>query len=246
MARIITRSAKLIKLTFLALRVMCKRAHTTEAEHTHVYPSRRKLRQRISAALQALQDEKVKRRVVVRAENSWRGSTLYGYVTEGDNKTYTDNFRMTMATVKMLDAKLSDGGFLVDNKCRDVNKRITSIFKVAVCLYFLAQGGTLKQAADCASIGWSTAKCYLDKFCAGVLVMLKPIYMSTTPPTPEHLQMVREEFGARRGITEVAMATDGTHVPFNGGVDYRCSTNSIHWAHRTAHVTLWSRSCDVP
>lgn len=45
--------------------------------------------------------------------------------------------------------------------------------------------------------------------------------MPSEPPPPERLQRVREEFAARRGIGNVAMAVDGTHCPFRGGADYR-------------------------
>jgi hypothetical protein len=54
----------------------------------------------------------------------------------------------------------------------------------------------------------------MEEFCDGVFAVLKPIYMPSTPPSPEHLAEIRANFAARRGVPGVAMAVDGTHIPF--------------------------------
>ena len=116
---------------------------------------------------------------------------------------------------------------MTDNKCRNVALRVTALFKVAVCMYYLAHGScATKVVGDVASIGASTVDLYLSQFCQGVLAVLKPIYMPGTPPSELYIQRVRAEFATRRGIGQVALACDGTHVPYRGGPDYR---NSKGW-----------------
>ena len=44
---------------------------------------------------------RVLRRYVKRSDNSWSGSTLNGYITEGDDRTYQKNFRMNRETFDM-------------------------------------------------------------------------------------------------------------------------------------------------
>mmetsp|Transcript_19881 Transcript_19881/g.50565 ORF Transcript_19881/g.50565 Transcript_19881/m.50565 type:complete len:309 (+) Transcript_19881:49-975(+) len=161
------------------------------------------------------------RRIVERAEGGWSCSTLAGYLG-GDDVTYTLNFRMTRQNVEFIAGKLSAAGYLCDNKCRNKKHRMASLFKVGVCLYFCAHcKGDCKTAGDCASLGRSTVEAYLAEFCNGVIKVLKPIFMPSTPPSPAVLQGVRDEFAARRGISNVAMACDGTHLPFRGGPEYR-------------------------
>ena len=52
---------------------------------------------------------KTTRRIVVRSEDGWRGSTLYGYVTHGDQITFAHNFRVTRPTLEMM----SEKGFII-------------------------------------------------------------------------------------------------------------------------------------
>ena len=156
------------------------------------------------------------RRVVVRCSLGWKGSTLYGYVQDGDDQTYRHNFRCLRDTFHNHVLKpLVESGYIRDNECADPAKRVTAVFKVAVCLYFMAHAkGTVKLAADPAGLGESTVREYLDAFVLGTLRCLKPIYMPSTPRSPAHLEAVRSEFAARRGIPNVVMAVDGTHLPF--------------------------------
>ena len=124
---------------------------------------------------------------------------------------------MTRQNVEFIASKLSAAGYLCDNKCRNKKFRVTSLFKVSVCLYFCAHcKGDRKTAGDVASLGRSTVEAYLAEFCEGVIRVLRPIFMPFSPPSPEVLQGIRREFAARRGISNVAMACDGTHLPFRG------------------------------
>ena len=177
---------------------------------------------RVLLALAHARAQQKRRREVERAEGGWAASTLAGYLNMGDEVTYAYNFRMTKATVNMITEKLSAAGYITTNTCPNPMYRVTAAFKVAVCLYFMAHGkGSVKVVGDVASLGESTVRSYLESFCAGVLAVLKPIFMPATKPTPAHVQRVREQFAYRRGIANVAMAVDGTHVPFKGGADYR-------------------------
>lgn len=162
------------------------------------------------------------RRTVERTEGGWPCSTLQGYLN-GDEVTYKLKFRMSRANVEFISETLEAGGFCCTNRCRDKAKRVTSIFKVGVVLYYMAHcKGDANTAGDVASLGRSTVEQYIVEFCAGVVACLKPIFMPSTPPSAEWLQRVRGEFAARRGIANVAMACDGTHCPFHGPEkDYR-------------------------
>jgi hypothetical protein len=166
------------------------------------------------------------REVIPRADGGWAASTLNGYVLHGSNATYKKNFRVTRHTFCTLLDQLRSGGYCRDNKSNDPAKRQTGRFKLAVCLYFFGQGTGWKAAADCGSIGESTVQKYVNHFIDGTFEKLRPIYMPGTPPSADTVSKVREEFAARRGVPNVAMATDGTHVPFRPddketAIDYR-------------------------
>ena len=82
--------------------------------------SRRRQKRRevfLQVLAQATKDaNKPGRRKVERAEGGWAGSTLNGYLQNGDEATYKLNFRMTKASVQYITAKLSDSesGHVVD------------------------------------------------------------------------------------------------------------------------------------
>jgi hypothetical protein len=159
-----------------------------------------------------------KRRVILRAggqKHGWWQSTLYSYAYYGDEQTCQENFRMNRVTMAHIHSTLAAKGYLKDNTCRDPQKRVPGFFKLAICLYFMAHGRALaKVVGDCGSMGESTVRKYMDDFCDGVFAVLQPIYMPRTPPPPERVQEIRANFAARRGVPGVAMAVDGTHIPF--------------------------------
>ena len=66
---------------------------------------------------------------------SWRCSTLQGYLN-GDEVTFKLKFRMSWANVQFISQTLEAGGYCCTNRCPDRAKRVTSIFKVGVCLYY--------------------------------------------------------------------------------------------------------------
>eukprot|EP00965_Chrysotila_dentata_P223518 6193624-Pleurochrysis_carterae.AAC.2 len=89
-------------------------------------------------------------------------------------------------------------------------------FKVAACLYFLAHGAPTKVAADVgASIGVSTLRRWLQQFYNAVITDAKPEYMTGTPPDAKHWLMSARNSPLGVAFRNVAMASDGTHVPFH-------------------------------
>ena len=132
------------------------------------------------AALVAVSSSKGERRTVSRALGSWRGSTLSGYLRDGDDQTYLENFRCTKARFECLVHQLRDSPLDVGapkvltsdwRKVRRTQKALQSTdpptrrFKVACALYATGHGGPIKVLADVASIGIgkSTLRKYLEQ-----------------------------------------------------------------------------------
>ena len=168
-------------------------------------------------------DEKRKaprvRRLIKRTEGGWEKSTMAGYVFHGDEQTYKKNFRMTQLTFNQIARQIeaANTAFVSRAGCvpRKKHKLVPTTFKLGTCLYILALGVAVKAGGDCASVGESTVRAWLSKFALTSMTVLKPIYMPGKPMESELLNQVREEFAARRGVTNVALACDGTHVPFS-------------------------------
>ena len=181
------------------------------------------------------------RREVGRALGKWRGSTLAGYL-RGDSFTHLENFRCTSSNMDLIQRSLQ--GSILDTRCyRDSThyscrtQRLTRKarlaqdpptlrFKIGVALYCVGQGGPLKVLADVASIGASTLRRWLQNFAAATVQHLKPKYMPSTPMRAQDLEAVQGQFAARRGLHRVALACDGTHLPFQPhskkiAMDYR-------------------------
>lgn len=160
--------------------------------------------------------DKPRRRVIKRTDGGWEASTINNYVTRGDAQTYRLNFRMSKASFDCILEKLSSTGYLTTNCSRNPQYRMTAAFKLAVALYFMAGHGRgdMKAIGDAASLGQSTVVLYLDQFCRGVARVLRPIYMPSTPPSPENVENVRKQFASRRGIKNVGLAVDGSHIPY--------------------------------
>ena len=98
------------------------------------------------------------RRTVLRAIGAWRGSSTAGYLRDGDDQTYLENFRCTRSRFDALVANLKDS--LLDGEVKqpgttDWRKAQCIVearavidppnrrFKVAACLYAIGQGGLL-------------------------------------------------------------------------------------------------------
>ena len=81
-------------------------------------------------------------------------------------------------------------------------------------MYALGHGGPLKVLADVASIGESTLRKYLHLFVQAVVSHIKPIYMPGQPFGREDRAAVQGQFSSRRGLPNVTLACDGSHVPF--------------------------------
>lgn len=191
----------------------------------------------------ACEQNALARRVIPRAIGKWRGSTVAGYLFRGDEASYLLNFRMSRESFQMLHHMLmlspitANIGNLAEIRrerreavwdvelrsewCRrtDYGRAMTdppeTEFKIATCLYVFAHGGPLKVLADAASIGVSTLRRWLYQFCESIIKCVRPHYMPATPFTKEEMLEVRANFAARRGIDNVILAADGTHVPFH-------------------------------
>jgi len=193
----------------------------------------------------AVQEEKERKsaRQVERANGKWRGSTLYGYLTGGssgrDEQTYLENFRMSIGAFDKLVSHLEATPFASEVApvsivvareaakqrrgqtppstllCRMHTDPAPTRFKTAACLYLLGQGGPLKPSADVASVGKTTLRRWMSSFCASVNSAVRQIYMPAKPWNADELAAVRGNFASRRGIPNVALACDGSHIPFN-------------------------------
>jgi hypothetical protein len=175
------------------------------------------------------------RRVVERCLGKWRGSTISGYL-RGDDQTYCENFRMDRKTFDKLLELVQSTAFATVTGPKLVpmglaggrRKRGRTVsfarahtdppstrYKLAVCLYAMAQGGRFKLIGDAAGIGKSTVRKWMVQFCEAIMTAVKPIYMPGTPYSPAEREAVRGKFASRRGVPDVAFACDGTHIPFH-------------------------------
>ena len=161
------------------------------------------------------------RRSIVRARDKWKGSTMYGYMCrpdDNDDQCYRDNFRMDKATFASVTKDIEQSGSRFVPRSGCVKKlRVSTCpvrFKLGVCLYVLAIGCTVKAAGDVGSVAKSTVELWLDQFQEVAMSTLRPKYMPARPMSEGVLNHVRSEFAARRGLPNVALACDGSHVPF--------------------------------
>ena len=77
----------------------------------------------------------------------------------------------------------------------------------------MGQGEPIKPSADAAGIGKETLRRWMTHFTDAVNQDLKPIYMPAKPWSESELAQVRGNFASRRGISNVALACDGSHIP---------------------------------
>jgi len=153
----------------------------------------------VASHVAASQTSSCDKRVVSRALGKWRGSTLAGYVFRGDEQTFKEKFRMPKDAFTSLCLLLRGSQFdcslqdcdrvaaLYARRGRSFGHKMVAAraatdppsfqFKVAVCMYTFAHGGSLEVAADVASIGESTLRRWLNTFCTAIIARLKPIYM---------------------------------------------------------------------
>jgi len=165
---------------------------------------------------------------VQRVRGKWRNSSLFAYFTEGDDLTFYHHMRMRRELFHELVRhaersgcmrKLPAAGEVVGGRMQRALAYLdhpTISFQVAACLYYMGHGCPVETAADVASIGSFSMRMrrYLLNFAQAVIKELKPIYMGGEKPLAERVQKVRAQFASRRGIPNVGMACDGTHVPF--------------------------------
>ena len=175
------------------------------------------------------------RRVVERVRGKWRSSTLSGYLRTGDDITYRENFRMNRKTFNKLLGLLKPTSFAMCDEARFPtpvrgNKRRSpqsiayarahtdppsTRYKLAVCLYAMAQGGRFKLIGDAASLGKNTVRKWMTAFCDAILQEVRPIYMPGTAFSSADRAAVQGQFASRRGFPNVTLACDGSHIPYH-------------------------------
>ena len=175
------------------------------------------------AAVVAASSSSEERRTVNRALGKWRGSTLSGYLRDGDDQTYLENFRCTKARFEFIVHQLQDSPLDLappkvltsdwrkvrrTQRAREVADPPSRRYKVACALYAMGQGGPIKVLADAASIGKSTLRKYLEQYADACTKRLKPIYMPGTPWSREERTAVQDKFASRRGFRPVSLACD--------------------------------------
>eukprot|EP00951_Prasinocladus_malaysianus_P037107 scaffold395992_cov48-Prasinocladus_malaysianus.AAC.2 len=146
------------------------------------------------------------------ARTGWAGSSLYLVVTQWDDDAFRRVLRLSRAAFDMTWRKLRDSGQVRDNMCNAAKYKIPAWFKVAVCLHHLAHGGTWYQTAAAVGLADSTCRAYTYSVCRAIFFVLRPIFMH--PPTQAECLKSQERFADRKGILNVGLAVDGTHVPY--------------------------------
>jgi hypothetical protein len=224
-----------VRLGFGVFSAIKKRRRETDACVVQQFQAAMQQEQAIAAAIAATlaaagaEEEPVERRAVLRATGKWRGSTLAGYLRT-DDKAINDNCRLSCGRrlselVALLKGSAIDAaddsntrewsrGRRVTRKARECVDPPSARYKVAACMYTLGQGGSIKTAADVASVGESTLRRWLEKFADSCTTHVKPVYMPGKPWDAEERAHVQGQFASRRGIPHVSLACDGSHIPF--------------------------------
>ncbi len=159
-------------------------------------------------ALAALMRDNAPRTFLVRSREH---STISLVVQHWPDRQFRDKFRVSRAVFNAIVEGVSHR--VTDSECLNPALRAPASFKVAVCLYHLAHGGSFVNTADAAGIGVSTVHKYVTEVCTAIVTgPLRRKYVRL--PTVEERELVREQFALRRGIPDVDLAVDGTHVPW--------------------------------
>lgn len=99
-----------------------------------------------------------------------------------------------------------------DSLPRCKKKRVYADFKIACALFWLAHGGGFIPTAAACGIGETTLRSYVSETIGGINIVLGQRYFST--PSAADVASNRVLFGSRRGLDCVALAVDGTHIPW--------------------------------
>jgi hypothetical protein len=104
-------------------------------------------------------------------------------------------------------------GRIMSSNPRNRALRAGAEFKIAVAFYYFAHGGVWKTTGNVSGRGPSWVGKIVRRVASSIIVRLGPTYMRK--PTPEELDEIIKAFASRKGIGNVGLAADGTHVPFN-------------------------------
>lgn len=85
--------------------------------------------------------------------------------------------------------------------------------KVATCLYHLAHGGEWVDTASTCSCSPALVARYVEEVCDAIIATLSRQYFRLRTDE-QAVDLAHEEFAQRRGIGNIRLAVDGSHVPF--------------------------------
>uniref|UniRef100_A0A2M4CSQ9 DDE Tnp4 domain-containing protein n=1 Tax=Anopheles darlingi TaxID=43151 RepID=A0A2M4CSQ9_ANODA len=133
---------------------------------------------------------------------------------ESDEDKFFRHYRMSRQSFEDLHKLLKDEISVITTNYRT---SITSKERLAVCLRYLALGGSQKHIADSYRIGRSTVSGIVSQVCEKIWQVLQPIYMAV--PSREEWENTSMEFQARWGFPNCVGAIEGKHVHLRRPID---------------------------
>ena len=100
------------------------------------------------------------------------------------------------------------------------NKRaISSMKKVAICLYYLKDTGSLSMTVNTFGVHTSTASKVIREVCSAITHKLGPKYVKL-PQSEDEMVEKAAEFLSKYGMHQAFGCIDGTHVPILRPVEH--------------------------
>ncbi|XP_035786321.1 putative nuclease HARBI1 [Anopheles albimanus] len=142
-----------------------------------------------------------------------------------DEDKFFQHYRMSRQSFEELHNILKDEISVITTNFRS---SITSKERLAVCLRYLAVGGSQRDIADSYRIGRSTVSGIVTQVCEKIWQVLQPTYLPV--PTREVWENAAMEFQARWGFPNCTGAIEGKHVHIRRPIDESrvCSYKGFH------------------
>jgi hypothetical protein len=195
----------------------------------------------------------------IQLSNLWQ--TFYNYPDDA----FVRDMRLSRPLANYICDKLVGAGYFHDNMCRNRKFRTPASYKVFSAIYYMAHGGEMNVHAKAAHVSVPTMSNWVHNFAKGVIQVFADTYMRP-PDSQEEISIIQKGFESRRGMSNVGLAIDGTHIPWRVAdglpredfhnykgwystlavafVDstYRFQGASVGWAGRCADTTCTSMS----